>query len=93
MVANVSNRYENLKKQNKEDGNGAYCQINNFFFPKKKFPMSKSFSGFMAIGWKFMKQIDGTQDWPIYTQKWIRLGKLCLLACLSLVNWKGGVYL
>ena len=54
--------------------------------------MSKSFSGFMAIGWKFMKQIDGTQDWPIYTQKWIRLGKLCLLACLSLVNWKGGVY-
>ena len=33
------------------------------FSPKKKvFPMSKSFSGFMAIGWKFMKQIDGTQD-------------------------------
>ena len=64
MVANVSKRYENLKKtkQNKEDGNGAYCQINNFFFQKKVFPMSKSFSGFMAIGWKFMKQIDGTQN-------------------------------
>ena len=42
MVANVSNRYENLKKQNKtkqnkEDGNGAYCQINNFFSKKKSF--------------------------------------------------------